>query len=129
MPAYPACLLDPCLMMYFTQTKSLQKKYCVNNCVKRPNFNGQQNEPISIVFIRPNISYLFLWPNPNIRGKLVFNIWYVICHYCYYFNFYGGFMNHTIKFKTIHDMLAWIVENKLYDALPVDLTIHLGETK
>ena len=38
-------------------------------------------------------------------------------------------MIHTIKFKTIHDMLAWIVENKLYEALPVDLTIHLGETK
>jgi hypothetical protein len=36
-------------------------------------------------------------------------------------------MAHTIKFKTIQDMLAWIVENELYQALPVDLTIHLGE--
>jgi hypothetical protein len=37
-------------------------------------------------------------------------------------------MNHTIPFKTVAEMILWLVENDI-DALPVSLTIHLGETK
>lgn len=36
-------------------------------------------------------------------------------------------MNHTIKFNSVQEMLEWIVENNFYEALPVDLTIQLGE--
>lgn len=36
-------------------------------------------------------------------------------------------MMHTIKFNSIKEMLEWIVENDFYEALPVDLTIQLGE--
>jgi hypothetical protein len=32
------------------------------------------NEPILIVYIRPDISYLFLWPSAAIFGQLVFNL-------------------------------------------------------
>ena len=35
-------------------------------------------------------------------------------------------MNHMIQFKSIHEMLLWIVENSIYD-VPVDLTLKLGE--
>jgi hypothetical protein len=35
-------------------------------------------------------------------------------------------MTHTIKFKTVLELLQWLFENNI-DDLPVDLTIHLGE--
>ena len=36
-------------------------------------------------------------------------------------------MKHTIKFSSIQEMLLWILENDFYEAVPVDLTIQLGE--
>jgi hypothetical protein len=36
-------------------------------------------------------------------------------------------MKHTISFKTVAEMILWLVDNNI-DKLPVDLTIHLGET-
>lgn len=36
-------------------------------------------------------------------------------------------MTHTIKFDNINHMLEWIVENEMYNLLPVELTLHLGE--
>jgi len=36
-------------------------------------------------------------------------------------------MTRTIKFSTIHEMLEWIVENELFERIPVDLTLYLGE--
>jgi hypothetical protein len=35
-------------------------------------------------------------------------------------------MKHTINFKTVAEMMLWLVQNDI-DQLPVDLTIHLGE--
>lgn len=35
-------------------------------------------------------------------------------------------MTHTISFKTVAEMILWLVDNDI-DKLPVDLTIHLGE--
>jgi hypothetical protein len=35
-------------------------------------------------------------------------------------------MTHTIKFKTVAEMMLWLVQNDI-DQLAVDLTIHLGE--
>jgi hypothetical protein len=32
-----------------------------------------------------------------------------------------------MRFKTINDLLEWIVENEMYNLAPVELTIHLGE--
>ena len=37
-------------------------------------------------------------------------------------------MNHTIPFKTVAEMILWLVENDI-DELPVSLVLHLGETK
>jgi hypothetical protein len=36
-------------------------------------------------------------------------------------------MMHTIQFKDVDAMILWLVDNNI-DGLPVDLTIHLGET-
>jgi hypothetical protein len=35
-------------------------------------------------------------------------------------------MTHTIKFKSVKEMILWLVENNI-DELPVDLVLHLGE--
>jgi len=35
-------------------------------------------------------------------------------------------MKHTISFKTVAEMMLWLVQNNI-DELQVDLTIHLGE--
>jgi hypothetical protein len=35
-------------------------------------------------------------------------------------------MTHTIQFKTVAEMMLWLVQNDI-DQLAVDLTIHLGE--
>jgi hypothetical protein len=35
-------------------------------------------------------------------------------------------MNHTIQFKTVTELVKWLLENDI-DHLPADLTIHLGE--
>jgi hypothetical protein len=35
-------------------------------------------------------------------------------------------MTHTIKFKTVHEMILWLVDNDI-DELPVSLVLHLGE--
>ena len=35
-------------------------------------------------------------------------------------------MKHTISFKTVAEMILWLVDNDI-DQLPVDLTINLGE--
>jgi hypothetical protein len=37
-------------------------------------------------------------------------------------------MQHTIPFKTVAEMILWLIDNEI-DDLPVSLTIHLGETK
>ena len=37
-------------------------------------------------------------------------------------------MTHTMQFNCINDLLEWVVENEFYNLLPVDLTIHLGES-
>ena len=37
-------------------------------------------------------------------------------------------MNHTIPFKTVAEMILWLVDNDI-DELPVSLVLHLGETK
>jgi len=34
-------------------------------------------------------------------------------------------MTHTIKFKTVNEMIKWLVDNDI-DELPVDLVLHLG---
>ena len=36
-------------------------------------------------------------------------------------------MKHTIKFASVKEMLEWILENDFYEAVPLDLTINLGE--
>jgi hypothetical protein len=36
-------------------------------------------------------------------------------------------MKHTISFKTVAEMILWLVDNEI-DQLPVDLTLHLGKT-
>lgn len=36
-------------------------------------------------------------------------------------------MVRTIKFKSIHEMLEWIVENELFVSIPVDLTLYLED--
>lgn len=37
-------------------------------------------------------------------------------------------MQHTIPFKTVAEMILWLIDNEI-DDLPVSLTIHLGEQK
>jgi hypothetical protein len=35
-------------------------------------------------------------------------------------------MKHTIKFKTVAEMMLWLVQNNI-DELAVDLTLHIPE--
>jgi hypothetical protein len=37
-------------------------------------------------------------------------------------------MTHTIPFKTVTEMMQWLIDNNI-DELPVSLVIHLGEAK
>ena len=37
-------------------------------------------------------------------------------------------MTHTIKFKTVTEMMLWLVQNNI-DELAVDLTLHIPEEK
>ena len=36
-------------------------------------------------------------------------------------------MTHTIQFKTVAEMILWLVDNDV-DKIPADLTLHLGKT-